>query len=353
MVSIFKVLAPLLFFLNTNGASKLPVLTTKQDIKNIRFISSDGKFTYYQRGNGSLQFSTNYEVKEVIKLKPQTHFNLLVTNDKKYILVEAFEDFHNYLASRANGKIYLLKYGTSDIQEVGEGKIIGLHLKDQWFSYYNSFKHELTLQSTLSSTLKHTIKLANIKNPYFSPQVIMVDTDTILYTDINKDGIPGILRYKLNAGKVNLVYKADSINTALEMCFSQSGYLMSYGLDPLNKGTKIFEIDTKAYQVKENPLYQSPENDIGSLICEFENESLYFIKTTRQSDGKITFDATEFSLESKKEKTLSDIFFASTLLKMDEMLLLPYQDKFYILKGKNVFTETDRLLKLDDTKDAL
>ncbi len=350
MVYIFRIFLIFLFPLFCFAKSELPILTTKQDIKNIRFISEDGKFTYYQRGNGSLQFSTNYEVKEVIKLKAQTHFNLLVTPDKKHVLVEAYETFHDYLAARSNAKIYLIKYGTASIQEVGEGKMIGLHLNDQWFSYYNSFTHELILQSTLSSSLKHTIQLANLRNPYFSPEVIMIDNDTILYTDINKEGIPGVLRYKLNASKVDLIYKSEHLNTALEICLSDKAYLMSYGLDPLFKGTTISKIDLKNLNISKKPIYTSAENDIGNLICQLDKENLYFIKTTREADGKITYDAAEFNLEKKRSQKISDILFASSLIKMDKLLLLPYQDKFYILKGKNISTETDRLLQTNEAK---
>ena len=64
---------------------ELPILMTKQDLNDIRYISNDGKFTYYQQPFGNLIFSTNYGVKEVIKLKPRTQFKLISTNSKKII----------------------------------------------------------------------------------------------------------------------------------------------------------------------------------------------------------------------------------------------------------------------------
>ena len=48
----------------------LPVLKTKQSLNNIRFISSDGKLTYFQRRSGDLQLSKNYlnyEIYESLK----------------------------------------------------------------------------------------------------------------------------------------------------------------------------------------------------------------------------------------------------------------------------------------------
>lgn len=344
MALLFKVFL-ILLSLSAIAEIELPLLTTKQDIRNIRYISSDGKFTYYQRSNGSLQFSTNYKVTEIIKLAPQTHYNLIVSPAKRYILVEAYENYHNYFAARASAKIYLIKYGTSEIKEIGMGKAISTHLDDQWFSYYNSFAHTLTLQSTVSSTLKHSIKLANIKNPYFIPQAFMLNSDTYLYTDINKEGLPGILRYQLNASDINLVHKTTSQNVAIEMCYNKQIYLMTYALDALSKKTTIQTIDKKTYQLNPNPLYESKENDIGSLVCDYDDKSLFFVKTFRSSEGKITYDAVKQDLKNKKITRLSEILFATSVVRMDKMLLLPYQDKFYILEGENILTEADRLLK--------
>ncbi len=341
-------LSSLLVFLSLLPSSfsrELPILTTKQDIKNIRFISSDGKFTYYQRSNGSLQFSTNYKVTPVIKLAPKTHFNLIVSNEKKYILVEAYEEYHSYFAARGSAKVYLIKYGTAEIQEIGQGKAIGLHLQDKWLSYYDSFNHSLTLQSTLSSNLKHTIKMANIRNPYFIPQATMVDDDTFYYTDINKSGIPGLLRYKLNASEVKLVHKEKSPNQNIEICYKDKLYVMTYGFDPLEKGSQIRILDIEKNQITPQSLYSSQENDIGTLICEFKDH-LFFIKTFRSEAGKLTYDAYKVALKDNKESSrVSQIDFATSLIKMDEMLILPYQNKFFLLKGENILTEADQLLK--------
>jgi hypothetical protein len=325
----------------------LPELTTKQDIKNIRFISSDGKYTYYQRNNGSLQFSTNYNVTEILKLSPQTDYNILVTQNKKYAFVEANENYHTYLAPRNNKALYLIDYGTSKIKKVGEGQITGIHDRDQWISYYDSFTKVLTVQSPISETLKHQIKLANVKNIYFHPQVIMADTDTVIYTDINKEGIPGILRFKINSRKIDLLYKADNYSSKLELCLNGNNiYWGEFGLDPLTKGSKIRTLTTENLNFKDSPIiYQSQENDIGQIVCELNNTDIYFIKTFRDSIGKLTFDAFKVDPSNKKGTRVSEINFATNLFLMDKKLLLPYQDKYFILAGKNNLTEFDKIKK--------
>ena len=324
---------------------KLPILTTKQDIRNIRYITSDGKFTYYQRSNGSLQFSTNYKVTEVLKKEEHTDFKLFAGPAKKFILAEVNPNYHTYLAPRESQEIYLIEFGTSKAQKVGEGKVIGLHNEDKWFSYFNSFTKILTLQSPLSETLKHEVKLANTKNLFFEPQLVMPDTDTAIYTDLNKEGIPGILIFKMNSKKIKLLHKGPGPTFKYELCLRDDKiYIGEYGLDPLTKGTTIYSLEAKKLDFKEaKAIYSSKENDLGSLTCNVDKDNLYFIKTFRSSTGKLTYDAYKHSTKDNKGKRISSINFATNLIKMDKKLLLPYQDKYFILEGENNLTEFDKI----------
>ena len=55
-------------------ATQLPTLKAKQSLDNIRFISKDGKYTYYQRRSGNLQVSTNYSNEEVLDGEKHTEY---------------------------------------------------------------------------------------------------------------------------------------------------------------------------------------------------------------------------------------------------------------------------------------
>lgn len=327
---------------------ELPELTTKQDINNIRFVSSDGKFTYYQRTNGSLQFSTNYAVKEVIKLAPHTNYRLIVSNDKKIIFVEADQTYNTYFSIRSPKKLYTIKYGTNEISEVGEGTAIGIHFEDNWISFYDYTARTLTLQNPQNDSLKHTIKLANLLNPFFIPRVEMIDTDTVVYTDLNKQGLPGLLKFQMNAKKISVLYKSDSPNRTLDLCLSDDNdlYITEIGLDPVNKGTNIKKMKGVNLSIDKSILiYSSEENELGSIICNVNPDYLYFIKTFRSSSNKLTYDAVELNLSTKKTKKLSSIEFATNLFVMDKKLLLPYQDKYFIIKGSADMTQFDKLKK--------
>lgn len=327
---------------------ELPILMTKQDLNDIRYISNDGKFTYYQQPFGNLIFSTNYGVKEVIKLKPRTQFKLISTNSKKIILVEADESYHTYLSTRTEKKIFTIKYGTHESTEMGIGTIIGLHVNDSWISYYNHHTKLLTIQNPINKNLKANLKLANNLNPYFIPDVVMTDTDTVLFTDINKKGIPGILKFNINANKTELLYKSSSPNKRLHICLNEDSlYLAETGLDPIDSGTQINIINSKTLDFsKPKSLYVSEENDLGSFICNYSKDYIYFIKTLRDNSNKLTYDAFQINVENKEAKRLSEIHFASSLILMDQKLLLPYQDKYFIIKGVGDMTKFDRLKAL-------
>jgi hypothetical protein len=59
-------------------------LQTKQDISKIRYISSDGKFTYYQKNSGELQLSTNYNFTTLLKKPKLTQYNLFTSPKPRF-----------------------------------------------------------------------------------------------------------------------------------------------------------------------------------------------------------------------------------------------------------------------------
>jgi len=335
----------LILNLNPRAETKLPELITKQDKKNIRYISDDGKYTYYQRSNGIFQFSTNYKVEEIIKLAEYTQFNLITGSAHKFMILEANEHYNDYLSLKSKSKIYIIEYGTKNIKKIANGVPLGLHLNDQYISYYDPYSRSLVVQNHINPSIKTTIPLANDMNPYFVPEVVMIDIDTVIYTDLNKKGIPGILIHKINSGKTQILEKFDTPNKQIEICLKGNKlFLAQYGLDPLTSGSSISYFKTKKLSIDTRTvIYQSKENDIGSLKCNFDDNSIYIVKTARSENGKITYDAAEINIESKNVQNLSDIHFVTSLVVMDGKLLIPYQNKHYVIKGASNLTKFDQL----------
>ena len=348
MEIVIQTLTLFTFLLNLSSSfakEELPELITKQDKKNIRFISDDGKYTYYQRSNGIFQFSTNYKVEEVLRLSERTQFNIIATNSLKYLLLSADEKYNDYLSLRTKKSLYIIEYGTKYAKKIDDGIPVGLHLKDQYVSYYDADARSLKVVNHNNPSLKVSIQLANAKNPYFIPQVVMPDVDTIIYTDLNKNGIPGVLIHKVNSSKTTILEKLSTANKQIEICLQDDNlYIAQYGLDPLTKGSSIAQIKASQTSMEQqNIIYNSTENDLGSLKCSFEADKLYFIKTSRSEEGKVTYDAAELDVKTKDVQILSDIRFATNLVKMDGKLLLPYQNIHYVLKGQNNLTQFDKL----------
>ena len=57
---LLKIFLSLFMLTSVQAKIVLPELLAKQAVSNIRYLSQDGKFTYYQKRSGSLLFSSNY-----------------------------------------------------------------------------------------------------------------------------------------------------------------------------------------------------------------------------------------------------------------------------------------------------
>ena len=270
-----------LLALNTYARSKLPFLTTKQEISNLRFISSNGKFTYYQRKSGSFVLSTNYNVEESIKLSTNTHFQVIASNKKRWILVSANENFQTHYSLRKSLKIYKIPFGKSKSQLIGQGQAPQLHLDDEWASWFLPKEKKINFFNLNQAGLQFFIPITNIKNPYFIPNVLMINNNQILFTDLNEKGFPGILLFEKNAKKISLFQKFESPNIGIEFCQKKEKiYIIRYGLDNITKATTIREIShEKLDYTKSKLIYSSDKNDIGQMTCQISKDSIFLLKT--------------------------------------------------------------------------
>ncbi len=192
---MIKIFLSLLILSSAQAKIVLPELLTKQAVSNIRYLSQDGKFTYYQKRSGSLLFSSNYKVTEMIKGELGTQYTVIGSPARKKIIIMQNETYHNFYSIRAKEKIFLAEFGESVVKEMAYGSAAKLHLDDSWFSYYDFYEKKLFFESTANSALKFSIKLNNKINPYFNPQVVMSDDNTVYYTDLGETGTPGIIQY--------------------------------------------------------------------------------------------------------------------------------------------------------------
>ncbi len=321
--------------------SKLPLLTTKQDISNIRFISKDGKFTYYQRGSGDFLLSTNYKVEKLLEGSEGTQYEVIGSMTRKFLVVSQHEKYHTFYGIRLVPKLYKVDFGGSTARELGAGLWPMLHQGDSWMSAFDPNKRELIFINMQTPTLQFSIKLYNGANPYFRPQVAMPSGNTIIYTDLNKEGIVGVLKFELSTKKITPLYKADAPDQKLELCY-HSGYLFvgQFGKISSKMGSQIsiMKADNLDFG-KRDIVYESNLNDIGNIVCDYDNTKIFFSKTAERN----SYDISSLEVSTKKITQVTDLGFATQALNLDGKLLVPTRAGYYVIFGEDNLANIDRL----------
>ncbi|RLA64697.1 MAG: hypothetical protein DRQ88_07135 [Epsilonproteobacteria bacterium] len=339
MVSINKLLLLLFFPASLWADSLLPLLFTKQPIRNVRFLSHDGVLTYFQNSSGELLLSTNYQASEVLKGIPGSNFLMISSKARKYILLTIDEHYHNFYGIREPLNIYKLRFGKSIPEKIGLGQSPRLHLNDTWATFYNFQKKQVSFQNLIIKALKFTITINNEINPFFNPHVAMINKEIILFTDLNEKGFPGILLFNRGENKSKAIYKGSSVNEKVEFCLQNEHLIVGiFGLENSKKGSEIFRYPIKGLTFdKRNVLYKSNKNDLGNMVCNFAKDSIYFVKNLSEN-LKSKYEAVKFNLSSKKIKIISDVGYANQIVPMDDKLLLPFRGKVYVLEGRSNYT---------------
>lgn len=325
----------------------LPELLAKQAVTNIRYLSQDGKFTYYQKRSGSLLFSSNYKVKEMIKGALGTQYTVIGTPARKKIIVMQNENYHSFYSLRVKEKIFITDFGDTTLRPVGSGSSAKLHLDDTWVSYYDYYKKILYFESTGNSALKFSLKLNNRINPYFKPQVVMSDDNTVYYTDLSENGAPGLVQYKRNTGKAEIIFKASTPMVKSEICLQSDRLIMAiFGINFSREGTNITSIKLPFVDFnKRESIYVSPVNDIGQLVCDYDKESITFIKNFGTTET-ISTDLVDLNVETKEVKILSEMKTITSIINMDGTLLALDKGKYFIVKGTFDYKNVDSLKAL-------
>jgi len=163
----------------------------------------------------------------------------------------------------------------------------------------------------------------------------MIDKETVLFSDINDEGIPGILLFNRGENKSHIIYKGSSVREKVELCLQGDNLIVGvFGLEKSKKGSSILSYPFKGLEFKKrNELYKSKINDFGNMVCNFEKDAIYFVKNLSENI-KEQFEAVRLDLTSKKIEIISDVGHANQIVPMDDKLLLPFRGKTFVLKGK-------------------
>lgn len=338
----------MIFFLYTNitwSKSKLPILSTKQSVNNLRLFTYDGKVTYYQRRSGSLLMSTNYKVTEVLKSEEGSQYLLKSTPVRKKIIIQVDENFHNFYNMRKPQKIYTVDFQGIEAKELGLGVSPDLHLDDQWVSYYNFSSNKVYIRSLISQALDYTISINNNVNPFFVPKVLMLAPKKVLFTDLNSQGFPGIMLLDKTTGKIKNIFKWESPNSKFEIC-KLNHNKFAFGIFPLSKKDKNSNSEISLLDIanpdfsKRDIIYNSTSKDIGNISCAYSGDKIYFIQDQSTEDKEIT-NVAEVTITDKKVTTISDVNDALNIINIDGMILLPNKGKLLIIEGQKNLKDVD------------
>jgi hypothetical protein len=327
--------------------SQLPVLSTKQEINNLRFISSDGKVSYFQNSSGKLMLTSNLKNFDLISAEDYAHYSVIVSPTKRYIAIEQDASYNlNFNLSKEN-TIFISVYGDGKVKKIGSGNRPMLHLNDQYISYYNYKTREITVLKTQNLEKVTTIVLKNELNPFFTPVTVMLSPNIVLYSDVNKDGFQALMKLETSKNEITPFYKSKSAGTKIESCrFENSLIVGEFSYPNINRGSSISSFPLNDGQIGEvKLLYSSSLNDIGNLIC-LAPDSLYFIKSFFE-DQYINYNKTDvasINLKTGQVEIRSDLLKTTQIYEMDQRVLIPLNDQLYVVTG-----ETN--LNLDKLKD--
>ncbi len=341
----------LLIFLFTSFstfAEDPPLLFAKQQPSYVRFISKDGIYTYYVTRSGTLMFSTNYQTKEVSSGDPGTNYLISSSPARKMLLFTKDRSYLNFMSQREANTIFKMTYGKTDAVKIGYGMAPKLHLDDTWGSYFNLQENAIFFQNLQSDAIKFKVKINNFKNPYFIPQVVMIDKETVVFSDLSKEGIPGVSIFNRSNKGSNLLLKGTSPFEKIELCLKDDNLLVgTFGFENSKKGTTIDSYNVKNLKEKKN-IYQSDSNDIGNMVCDFEKDVIFFIKNYSSNINQI-YEVVSFNINTKEEKKLTNLLNATQIFSMDDKLLLSAFGKTYVLSGRADY-QKDEFLKEREKK---
>ena len=333
----------------------LPEISTKQSISNLRYISRDGKLTYYQRRSGSLLLSTNYEVDEILKGPIGTQYTVTSSSARKYTLIEQSINFHTYLSIRKLNKIYYSKLGKKTKSYIGEGVDARLHENDKWISYYNPYTNKLSFNNLVNPSANFHVILRNKKNPYFIPQRRFISKNKVLYTDINKEGLTGLISFNRQDSKSKLLQKSDNESMRYELCTNdQHLFIGAFSSDIKSPYSSITSYSKKDLNLGKGKIYyDNNKNDIGQIICNNKDSIIYFIKDMSKEYGSTGYEVAQLNLKTKKIDILSSLKWVNSIVNMDGRLLLPFRGTYYVLTGESNSSSKDNLSKKENEDGGL
>ena len=326
-------------------------LLTKHAVDAIRYIDGDGRVAYVRKRPGVLGIVSSFRSEEFVTDTPQSDFLVTATPMKRKVIVEVIKNQHTAFNVMRSNKLMMFNWGETKGKEVGSGMATRLHMSDEWLSFFQPEKKSIIIRNVVTEK-EYEIRLSPKANPYFIPDVAMIASDLVVYTDINDQGLAAVISYNLLSKKSEIIYKSSQNGTRMELCQSET-YLGigEFPYEGVNRGSKILQLPVlSTFNLGGfTTVYESTEQDIGNIVC--QDDGIYFIKTMNQNQElglKIT-EAVKVNIKNSQVIQKTNLETITQLINMDGRVLVPHRGAFYVLEGEyNLSSET---LKTGPTKE--
>ncbi len=335
----------LLGLITAVSAAELPKFLTKHSIDSIRYITMDGRYAYVKKSPGVLGMVSSFRSVDFLSSAATSDFTVRGSRTKKRLVIEVIPNVHGEYDLYKKNKIMTLEIGNTVAKEIGLGVNAKLHLVDEWISFYNPIDKELSIKNIITEKT-YLITLQAKMNPYFRPEVEMVTSDTILYTDLNEQGYTALMSYNLLTQKSSIIYRASQTATRMELCSSSAAIgVGEFPYEGVERGSKIMQISQPngSNLAGLTTIYTSQDQDLGNMIC--TTKGYYFVKTMgveRKLQVKNT-EAVFVDLAGKVEAKTS-LKHVNQLIEMDGRILVPDRGDYYVLEGRSNLS--DDILKV-------
>lgn len=322
-------------------AKELPKFLTKHPMDTLRFVTLDGRFAYVQKKPGVLGMTGNFRSEDFISESSKSEFLMKNSRFKRRLIIEVIPEHQRDFNVAKNHKILVVDWGKTQVKEIGTGRGARLHLDDEWITFYDTIEKTISIYNILTQK-KFVIKLSSKTSPFFLPEVEMVSSDTVIYTDVNDKGTAALIQYNLVSQKSNILYKSAQNGTRIELCQAKS-YLGigEFPYDDIARNSKIMQIQISGSTnlAGFNTVYSSTDPDLGNMVC--MDQAIYFIKTLTHMK-KLNFkytDAVKLDLKTTQVQTMSEMNTVTQMISMDGRILIPFRGEFYVLEGTSNLSE--------------
>ena len=326
------------FILSKYVYADLKPFITKQPAGKIRYLSKNGRVSFYQNKKGVLSLYKNFKIDTILSAPPETQYFVLPGVKSKIFILLKNQFFLTSNSIRNLSDIYQFDLRKKSKKYLGKGLSPKIHLLDTWVSYYNPHQKKIHVKSLVNSLMNFELLINTENNPFFIPDALLIDNNRLLFTDVNKQGNIGLFLFNRSKNEIETIYKDEFIGRKIELCaLNNHLYVGQFPLNGISGGGQIIEIDLdkKISYSKGRIVYESKMPDYGNILCSSFYRKIYFIKSFSNGKGNynIHTDIIELNPLNKKSSRISNKNYITQIIEMDTRILTLYKGKFFIVKG--------------------